>query len=135
MPSGEHIAHDVRPAPEPVAREMGLEPNPPVHHLVRRGFADEVPISLGIGWHPAALFPDLGDLRASGKSVTDIYQDHGVADYFRKRTTIFTRRPEPEEAALLNQHMDSPVLVVTKADVTRDGRVIGYSEAVWAGRA
>ena len=30
------------------------------------------------------------------------------------------------------QHPDQPVLVVVKTDVTDDGRIIGYSEAVWS---
>ncbi|NNU80358.1 phosphonate metabolism transcriptional regulator PhnF [Halovulum dunhuangense] len=132
-PSGEHIANDIRPAPDAISAILGIETEAPVHRLVRRGLADGVPISLGIGWFPVARFPDLGARRAAGESVSDIYRDHGIADYFRRRTTIFTRRPEPEEAALLSQHPESPVLVVTKADVTADGTVIGYSEAVWAG--
>jgi GntR family phosphonate transport system transcriptional regulator len=68
----------------------------------------------------------------SGMSVTQVYAAHGIADYFRKRTEIFARRPEREESRLLAQHPDQPVLVVVKTDVTPDGRVIGHSEAVWS---
>ena len=71
-PSGEHISHDVRPAPEHVARQMGLAPDAPVYRIVRRGLADEVPINIGINWHPVTLFPDLGARRAAGESVSDI---------------------------------------------------------------
>jgi GntR family phosphonate transport system transcriptional regulator len=132
-PSGEHILNELRRAPGYVARELGLAPDAIVHRVLRRGLADGVPISLGIAWHPADLFPDLGERRAAGVSVTEIYRDHGIDDYFRKRTTIFTRCAEPEESALLDQHPESPVLVVSKADVARDGRVIGYAQSVWAG--
>ncbi|MDX4076728.1 UTRA domain-containing protein, partial [Brucella sp. NBRC 113783] len=100
---------------------------------MRRGLADDMPINLGIAFHPVALFPDLGARREAGVSVTEIYRDHGVTDYFRKSTTIFTRRAEPEESRLLRQHPDHPVMIVTKIDVDAKGTALGYSEAVWAG--
>ena len=132
-PRGEHLSTEIIPAPARVANALAIAEDTLVHRILRRGFADGVPINLGMAFHDAALFPDLGARRAEGISVTDIYRHHGIADYFRKRTTIFTRRPEPEEAKLLEQHVDHPVIVLTKTDVTADGRAIGYSEAVWAG--
>lgn len=132
-PAGEHIAAETLPALPDIAEALGLPPGAPVHMLLRRALADGLPISLGRSWHPAELFPDLIARRAAGVSVTDIYRDAGIADYFRKRTTIHTRRAEAEEAKLLMQHPDQPVLVVTKTDVTAEGRVIGYAQAVWAG--
>ncbi len=132
-PSGEHLSADVIPAPDRVALALEIAVGTPVHCVRRRGFADDLPIHLGMSFHTVALFPDLGAQRAMGRSVTEIYRDHGIEDYFRKRTTIFTRRAEADEARLLQQHADHPVMVVTKTDVTRDGRAIGYAEAVWAG--
>lgn len=132
-PKGEHLSTEIIPAPPRVASALGLAEGTQVHRILRRGFADGVPISLGMSFHEAAAFPDLGARRADGISVTDIYRDYGISDYFRKRTTIFTRRAEPDEARLLEQHIDHPVMVLTKTDVTADGREIGYSEAVWAG--
>lgn len=132
-PHGEHLSSEIIPAPSRVAAALGIAENQDVHKLLRRGFANDIAINLGMAFHPADLFPDLGARRALGVSITDVYKSHGIADYFRKRTTIFTRRAEPEEARLLNQHPDHPVMVVTKTDVTADGRAIGYSEAVWAG--
>lgn len=132
-PAGEHISAETQPASAEIAAALGIAPGAAVHMLLRRGLADDVPISLGRSWHPADLFPDLLERRAAGVSVTDIYRDAGIADYFRKRTTVHTRRAEAEEAALLVQHPDVPVLVVTKTDVTAEGRVIGHSLSVWAG--
>ncbi len=132
-PKGEHISAEVLPATPRVAIALGIAEGTPVHRLLRRAFADGVPINLGLAFHPAELFPDLAERRADGVSITDIYRSHGIADYFRKRTTIFTRLPETDEARLLSQHMSHPVMVVTKTDVTAEGVAIGYSEAVWAG--
>jgi GntR family phosphonate transport system transcriptional regulator len=131
-PSGEHLASETLPAPDHVAEALGTARGDPVHRLLRRGMADGVPVSLGLSWHPADLLPELRILRDGGLSVTQAYAAHGIADYFRKRTEIFARRPDREEARLLDQHPDQPVLVVVKTDVTPQGRVIGHSEAIWA---
>lgn len=131
-PSGEHLAAETQPAPDHVALALGLASGAMVHRLLRRGLADGVPVSLGLSWHPADAFPGFIEQRMSGLSVTQVYAAQGIADYFRKRTEIFARRPEGEESRLLAQHPDQPVLVVVKTDVTPDGRVIGYSEAVWS---
>ncbi|MFP1644587.1 phosphonate metabolism transcriptional regulator PhnF [Pontitalea aquivivens] len=132
-PSGEDLEQTVLPAPGHVARALAIAAGDPVHRLLRRGLADGVPISLGLSFYPAALFPDLPERLCAGQSVTDIYRDHGIADYFRQSTVIFTRRPDPQEAELLRQHPDQPVMVVQKTDVDGAGRPIGHSQAIWAG--
>ena len=131
-PAGERLSDCLRPAPASVAAALGLAEGSPVHRLLRRGLADGVPISLGLSWHSATRFPDLALRRAAGESVTEVYRSHGIADYFRKRTSIFARRPSLEEAGLLMQHPDQPVIVLQKTDVDPAGQPIGYSEAVWA---
>lgn len=132
-PTGEHMSTDRVAASPTVAAALGLPPGAEVYRVTRRGLADDVPINLVMSFHSAATFPELGDEQQDDRSITDIYRDHGIADYFRKRTTMFTRRPDRDEAALLNQHPDQPVMVLTKIDVTAEGLAIGYSEAVWAG--
>ncbi len=131
-PSGEPLVAETVPAPAPVAEALGLAPGDAVQRLLRRGLADGVPVSLGLSWHPAGLLPNFLEQRNAGLSVTQAYAAHGVEDYYRKRTEIFARRPDREEARLLAQHPDQPVMVVVKTDVTPDGRVIGHSEAIWA---
>lgn len=131
-PAGEQVTDDVIAAPRRVAEALELTENTPVHRLMRRGLADGVPISLGVAWHPFDLFPDMAEQRRAGRSVTDIYRAHGITDYLRKSTTIYARRPTAEEARLLKQHPDQPVLVVTKTDVDLAGRPIGYSQAIWS---
>jgi GntR family phosphonate transport system transcriptional regulator len=116
-----------------LATVLGIAQGDSVHRLLRRGLADGVPISIGMSYHSAALFPDLAVRRGAGDSITDVYRAYGIPDYFRKRTVVFTRRPDPEEARLLMQHPDQPVMVVQKTDVDASGRPIGHSEAVWAG--
>jgi GntR family phosphonate transport system transcriptional regulator len=132
-PAGEQISDSLIPAPDWLATILDIAQGDRVHRLLRRGLADGVPISIGISYHSAALFPDLAARRAAGSSITDIYSAYGISDYFRKRTVVFTRRPDLEEARFLMQHPDQPVMVVQKTDVDASGRPIGHSEAVWAG--
>lgn len=131
-PAGEQLADDIVPAAARVATELDLPEGRPVHRLLRRGLADGVPINIGLSYHCATRFPDLAAQRTGGASVTDIYRRHGIADYFRKHTIVFARRPDAEEAGLLMLHPDQPVMVVQKTDVDAAGRPLGYSEAVWA---
>jgi GntR family phosphonate transport system transcriptional regulator len=131
-PAGEQLADGIVPASAQVAAELGLVEGSPVHRLLRRGLADGVPISIGLSYHCATRFPDLGAKRKDGASVTDIYRSHGITDYFRQRTIIFARRADAEEARLLMQHPDQPVLVLQKIDVDAARQPIGYSEAIWA---
>lgn len=131
-PAGEQLSCATVPATAAVAAALGLTEGSPVHRLLRRGLADGVPINIGLSYHCAVRFPDLAQRRSAGASVTEIYRSHGIADYFRKRTTIFARRPSEEEAGLLMQHPDQPVMVLQKTDVDEQGHSIGYSEAVWA---
>lgn len=131
-PSGEHLATEVIPAPRRVATALGLQEGALVFRLLRRGLADGIPISLGLSFHSHAMFPSLAAEREKGRSVSDVYADHGIPDYLRKRTTLFARLPEPEEAQWLRQHPCQPVMVMSKVDVTPAGLAVGYSEAVWA---
>ncbi|KFI32938.1 GntR family transcriptional regulator [Haematobacter missouriensis] len=131
-PGGDQISAEIVPAPARIARALALEEGAAVHRLLNRGFADDVPISLGLSWCCAARFPDFAERRAAGQAVSDIYAAHGVTDYFRRSTTIFARRAEEEEARLLAQHPLLPVLVVQKTDVDEAGRPIGHSEGVWS---
>lgn len=132
-PAGEQIAEEIIAAPALIAAALGIAEGSAVHRLLRRGLADGVPINIGLSYHCATLFPDLAERRGAGQSITDVYRAYGIADYYRKRTVVFARRPDAHEAGLLMQHPDQPVIVLQKTDVDANGRPIGHSEAVWAG--
>lgn len=132
-PAGEYLSAEIIPADPRVATALGIPDGTAVHRILRRGLADGVPISIGLSFHPAERFPELETELGRRRSITEVYRDHGIHDYFRKRTTLFTRQATEEEARLLAQHPGQPVMVLTKTDVTSDGTAIGYSEAVWAG--
>lgn len=133
VPSGQPVDELEIEAPPVVAAALQIPEGSPVYMIVRRGFADDVPISFGHAYHPAARFPDMHIRRRSGASVTEIYCDFGIPDYLRHTTTIFTRLPTAEEARQLVQSQEQPVLVTQKVDVDMEGRPIAYSDTVWAG--
>jgi GntR family phosphonate transport system transcriptional regulator len=132
-PGGETIAEDIVPASVRVAEALQLDEGAPVHRLLRLGMADGVPISLGFTFQCATRFPDWARLRRDGLSVTEAYRVHGIADYIRSSTSVHSRRAREDEAELLQQHVDQPVLVVRKVDVDMAGVPLGHSEGIWAG--
>ncbi|MHB1104527.1 MAG: phosphonate metabolism transcriptional regulator PhnF [Devosia sp.] len=131
-PSGEVVIAETLPAPAHVAAALTLPEGAPVHRVTMLGRADGVPINISHSWHPAERFPDLADQRRAGRPLSDIYADHGLADYRRRNTTISARPALREEARLLAQPEGHPVLVALKTDIAPDRMPIGYSEAIWA---
>lgn len=131
-PGDETIAEDVVPASAWVAEALRLDEGALVHKLLRRGMADGVPISLGFTFQCATRFPDWAQLRRDGLSVSEAYRRYGITDYVRSSTSVHSRRAHEDEAELLQQHIEQPVLVVRKVDIDMDGVPIGHSEGIWA---
>ncbi|MFB6453586.1 phosphonate metabolism transcriptional regulator PhnF [Bradyrhizobium tunisiense] len=131
-PGDETIAEDIVPASAWVAEALRLHEGAPVHQLLQRSLADGVPISLGFTFQCATRFPDWAKLRRQGLSITEAYHAYGVTDYMRNSTSVHSRRAREEEAKLLQQHIEQPVLVVRKVDIDMDGVPIGHSEGIWA---
>ncbi|MFD2649640.1 phosphonate metabolism transcriptional regulator PhnF [Devosia albogilva] len=131
--SGETLEEMTIPASDRVASALGIETGAPVHARSWRGFANDLPISIGWAYHEVDRFPDLPERRRDLTSITRVYQSYGIADYRRLRTTVFTRLARENEAAMLMLRVGQSVLVVQKVDADLDGRPIGFSEAVWAG--
>jgi GntR family phosphonate transport system transcriptional regulator len=128
--SGETLAEMTIPASKRVASALGIEPEAKVFARSWRGFANDLPISLGWSYHDVARFPDISERRKTTPSITAIYKTYGIEDYRRQSTTVFTRLANEHETSLL---MMRPVLIVQKIDVDLDGTPVGFSEAAWAG--
>lgn len=131
--SGETLAEMKTLASVRVAAALQIAPDAPVFARSWRGFANDLPISMGWGYHDAKRFPDLQERRRTTRSITDVYRRYGITDYRRLRTTVFTRTASESEASMLMLRPGHSVLVVQKIDADMDGSPIGFSEAVWAG--
>lgn len=131
--SGQALSAMKIPASGRVAAALALPAGAPVFAISRRGFANDLPISVGWAYHDAERFPEMLERRRANVSVTEIYRFYGVADYRRLRTTVFTRLATETEAGLLMLRPGQSVMIVQKIDVDLDSRPIGFSEGVWAG--
>ncbi|MCA6115248.1 phosphonate metabolism transcriptional regulator PhnF [Bradyrhizobium sp. WSM 1738] len=131
-PVDETLAEHIVPASASVSEALQVDEGAPVHQLLWRSLADGVPIGLGFTFQCATRFPDWAKLRHEGLSVTEAYHTYGISDYVRNSTSVHSRRARAEEAKLLQQHIDQPVLVVRKVDTDMDGVPIGHSEGIWA---
>jgi GntR family phosphonate transport system transcriptional regulator len=130
---GQPIREEMIQAPPAIAEALRLPIGEPVYHIVRREFADEVPINYSNAYYPVRRFPGFNEARRNGKSVTLILADYGVPDYIRLRTDIIARLPTQEEALQLSQPEDQPIVALKKVDVDLRGTPIAYSESVWPG--
>lgn len=131
-PGGEAISAEIVVAQGDSASELRVDEGSSLHRIVRRGLADDRPISVTQSYHPAERFPDMGARRMAGESVTSVYRSHGIDDYHRSETVLYARLPSGFEARLLSQPVDRPVMVICKTDTDTEGTPIGYSEAIWA---
>ncbi|WP_300532607.1 phosphonate metabolism transcriptional regulator PhnF [uncultured Mameliella sp.] len=130
--AGETLGSERIAATGRVARVLGLEEGAPVIATRRRSLADGVPVNLGTIYHDATRFPDYPDRRQALGSTTEVYKTYGINDYLRAETRIHARPARSEEARLLNQHPDMPVLVVRAVDKSLDGRPLAYSKVIWS---
>lgn len=131
--SAETLADMKIPASARVAAALGIDVDADVFARSWRGFANELPVSMGWAYHDAKRFPDLQERRQGSSSITDVYRSYGITDYHRQRTTVFTRSATEYEAGMLRMRLGQSVLVVQKVDADLDRNPISFSEAVWAG--
>lgn len=131
--SGQALSEMQIPASARVAAALKLAPGALVTARSWRGFANELPISLGWSYHDVERFPDISERRRLNPSTTAIYKSYGINDYRRHSTTIFTRLANEHETSLLMMRPGQSVLVVQKVDVDMEGQPLGFSEAAWAG--
>lgn len=119
-------------APAHVQAILHLPPDGKVVESQRITQADGMPVSFGSIWHPANRFPDFVERRDLLGSTTETYKSYGIEDYFRAETELYARPAKPEEAKMLKQHPDLPVIVVRAVDVDPDGQPIACSKVIWS---
>ena len=132
-PGGKLLDHNLSSAPEKVARALAIEPGDPVYCLRRLKTADGIPVAYVVAYKPAELFPDYINRRAQFRTVTETYKSFGIEDYVRSETALYTRQARSDEASILAQHPQMPVMLVTSTDSKLDGTPISHSQVAWAG--
>lgn len=127
MLSAEHLQASNR-----IAGALAISLGAPVIATRRRSFADGVPVSFGTLFHDANRFADFPERREAMGSVSAVYASYGVPDYKRASTQMHARPGRADEAQLLSQHPDMPVIVVQSIDADMRGRPIAYTEVIWS---
>ena len=94
--------------------------------------SDGVPISTASNWFPARRFPDLVEVFSETGSVTAALTHHGVGDYRRRVTRVMAVLPEAEEAALLRQAGNRPVLLIESVNVDTQGLPVQFARSRFA---
>lgn len=126
IPAGRLLDSAILPASEDVALGLGIAQDTPCIMLRMLGAADGRPITYGNNYFPAARFPNAAAIYGQTGSVTEMLRAHGVTDYRRKLTRITARMPSEEEAAMLAQPRNRPILLVEAVDADVDGVPVRY---------
>lgn len=132
-PGGVLLLADVRKADAAAAKALGLPRTGKVLVLRTLREADGRPISLSDHMFDADRVPGLEAAYTRLGSVTKALAEIGIDDYARKSTKVTARLPSREEAGLLRQPANRPVLVSESVNVTPDGRPLEYGIALFAG--
>ena len=122
------------PASQSVAKGLSLKIGSPVALVERLGYADDMPISVGTGYFPLTLFPDLLSaesieaFKATG-SVSRWLRDRYDVDHIRQSTVVSARLVQLSDAKLLALPLNQPILLAESVNVDQAGRMIEYGVA------
>jgi GntR family phosphonate transport system transcriptional regulator len=131
-PTGELIRVARLPADKTMAQMLNLRAGEPVLLLETLKSADGRPINLGSHHFPFRRFNGLAEAFKTEGSITAALRKFGVNDYTRKVTRVTSRMPEEEEARLLAQPRNRPVLITESVNVDEAGTPIEYGMARFA---
>lgn len=116
-----------------IARALSLRSGAQVIRRQATGFADDVPINVGLTFFPSRRFPSLIAHLEDTPSISAALRASGIKDYRRLSTRILTRLPTAEEASALKQPATQPVLVTEAIDVDGQDQPISYGLTCFAG--
>jgi len=128
------IASQVTGAGELAAARLGLTPGRhKVTILETFGEAGGKPVYVSTQYMPFHRFPGLEDIFRKTGSLTQSYRHFGVQDYYRRESRISTRLPSAQEAQLLRQPREKPLLVIEYVNVDTKEVPIEYGVTRFAG--
>jgi GntR family phosphonate transport system transcriptional regulator len=134
MADGELLAVREAPATAEVAEALGLSPTMSVAVLEILRRADGLPVSVTTSHLPVPRFSGIEAAFRETNSLTAALAAFGVADYTRRSTRLWARMPTPEEAVLLRQRADLPVLVMESVNQDEAGLGIEFGITRAAGQ-
>ena len=121
------------PAADTVSAALEIALGEPVTLLETVGEANGYPISVAANYFPSGRFPGLAYHYERVLSITKALETYGIDDYTRRSTKVMTAIPSLEDAQLLKQRKNTPVLLVESVDVDTGGLAISYRVVRFAG--
>ncbi|WP_331765415.1 GntR family transcriptional regulator (plasmid) [Streptomyces sp. NBC_01384] len=132
--TGEAFSEARTPAPENIARRLGIEAGDPTVRTAYEFLADGKPAQLSTSWEPMAvtggtpiLLPEMGPL--AGKGVVERMRSIGVA----VETWVEIPRPAratQEQASLLGLNVGDLVLSIERTYYDDDGRAVETADII-----
>jgi GntR family phosphonate transport system transcriptional regulator len=93
---------------------------------------DGRPMSLTSHFFPLPRFAGIDQAIVESLSITQAFKRFGVADYYRKRTTIFARAADAAEQSALRLRKAEPLLITLAVNYGPNGAPIHYLRVRWA---
>lgn len=116
-----------------VADSLKIDKGAPVTLIRAIGEADGRPVSLANHYFSTDQFPDIAEAFEETRSAAKALAKFGVSDFLRKITRVTARMPDKEEAHVLNQPANRPVVVAESINVDSNGEPVEYRIACFAG--
>jgi GntR family transcriptional regulator len=133
MPVSRIIATAEVPATRHLAGELGLRIGEPVHQVVRLRAANGVPTVLETSYLPAHIFRGLLAFDLERSSIYRLMDQRYDARPVRARQSLEAVAASPEEAALLETDVGSPLVLVQRTAWDRRGRPVEHARDVYRG--
>lgn len=132
--TGSNVRSVTRVLPHPsIAEALSIGTKTPCTVIQTLRDADGRPLSLADHYFPTERFPGIGEAMKDLGSISNALASFGISDYFRKVTRATARMPSREEAHLLDQPINRPLLVTESVNVDSDGRPLEYGFTRFAG--
>lgn len=119
------------PADNAIAKGLEITYGEPVALIERLALADEEPISIGTGYFPLKLFPDILEPQnikflQEQQSISRLLQEVYGCDHIRRSTCVSARLVQPHDAKLLQLPLNQPILLAESVNVDQKGKIIEY---------
>lgn len=115
------------------ASALGLKRGARLVCIRTLGEADGKPLSLADHHFAAGRFPNLAAIVERLGSISAALKEFGIEDFSRQTTRVTARIPDREDAQLLQQPMQRPVLLAESINITPDGKPLEYGRTLFAG--